>query len=196
MKAAIKSINLFAATKVKEPAKKVAEKKIIKAELLEDKIQKFNQLKDEIESTTGLLKMLEGDIKTTGREVFMKEYRTGKIRPESFKLQDKTGASCLFICMDKYTTVDETKAEVLEQFDGLLEEKQTFKINADLIEKYGEVLSKLILGSKNIEEEDKLNLIQGEKAYSVKKGSIERLLQYDNPDMVFELINPIVSLKK
>lgn len=195
MKTATQPINLFAKTKIK-PAKKVSEKKIIKAELLEDKISKFNQLKDEIEAATGELKMLEGDIKTVGRELYLKEYRAGKMKPESFKIQDKTGASCLFICMDKYTSVDETKAEVLQQFDGLLEEKQTFKINAELVEKYGEVLSKLIMSSKQIEEEDKMNLIQGELAYSVKKGSIERILQYDNPEMIFELINPIVSLKK
>lgn len=189
------TVNLFATSKVKETAKK-PEKKIIKAELLDDKISRFNRLKDEIEAATGELKMIEGDIKTAGRELFIKEYRQFKIKPESFKIQDKTGASCLFICMDKYISVDENKAEILGEFDNLLDEKQTFKINAELIEKYGEVLSKLIMTCKAIDEEDKLNLIQGEKQYSVKKGTIERLLQYENPEMVFELINPIVSLKK
>jgi hypothetical protein len=189
------TVNLFATSKVKETAKK-PEKKIIKAELLEDKISRFNRLKDEIEAATGELKMIEGDIKTAGRELFIKEYRQFKIKPESFKIQDKTGASCLFICMDKYISVDENKAEILGEFDNLLDEKQTFKINAELIEKYGDVLSKLIMTCKAIDEEDKLNLIQGEKQYSVKKGTIERLLQYENPEMVFELINPIVSLKK
>lgn len=189
------TVNLFATSKVKETAKK-PEKKIIKAELLDDKISRFNRLKDEIEAATGELKMIEGDIKTAGRELFIKEYRQFKIKPESFKIQDKTGASCLFICMDKYISVDENKAEILGEFDNLLDEKQTFKINAELIEKYGEVLSKLIMTCKAIDEEDKLNLIQGEKQYSVKKGTIERLLQYENPEMVFELISPIVSLKK
>lgn len=195
MKTATK-VNLFAAPKVKESAKKTTEKKIIKVDLLDDKIKRFNDLKNEIEAATGELKMIEGDIKGLGREVYLKEYRAAKMKPESFKMQDKTGATCLFICMDKYTIVDENKAEVLGQFNDLLDKKQTFKINADLVEKYGEVLSKLILGSKQIEEEDKLNLIQGDVQYSVKKGSLDRIMQYENPEMIFELINPIVALKK
>jgi hypothetical protein len=43
---------------------------------------------------------------------------------------------------------------------------------------------------------DKGNLISGEKTFSVAKGSIDRLMQYDNPEQVFELINPIIALKK
>lgn len=71
--------NLFAiGTKVKEPAKKVAEKKIIKAPLLGDKCQRYSELKQAIEAATGELKMIEGDIKTTGRELFLKEYRIQK----------------------------------------------------------------------------------------------------------------------
>jgi hypothetical protein len=54
----------------------------------------------------------------------------------------------------------------------------------------------LIINCKQIDDLDKANLISGEKTFSVKKGSIDRLMQYDNPDQVFELINPIVSLKK
>ncbi len=191
------TVNLFAAgTKIKEPAKKVADKKIILTPLLDDKIKRFAELKATIEAATGELKMIEGDIKATGKEVFMKEYFLQKSTPENFKMQDKTGASCMFICMDKYTLVDETKAEVLSQFDGLLGQKVVYTFNAELVEKYGFLLSKLIMNCKDIEPEDKGNLITGEKSYSVVKGSIDRLLQYDNPEEIFELINPICSLKK
>lgn len=189
------TINLFQA-KAKIPAKAKTEKPIVKADILDDKIQLFNTLKNELQSLEGRLKMIEGDIKATGKELFLKEYRKIKTRPENFKIQDKTGSSCLFICMDKYTTVDETKAEVLNQFPDLVEQKQTFKINPELVEKYASVLSGLIVSSPDIEDEDKLNLIQGEMSYCVKKGSIDRLMQYDSPEIVFELINPIVSLKK
>lgn len=191
------TVNLFAAaTKVKEPAKKVADKKIISAPLLEDKIKKFAELKQTIEAATGELKMIEGDIKSAGKDIFLKEYMAQKSTPENFKLQDKTGATCMLIVMDKYTTVDETKAEFLENFDGLLTENVVYKFNADLVEKYGAILSKLIMNCKEIDAEDKPNLIAGEKTFSVTKGSIDRLMQYDNPAEIFELINPIVSLKK
>ena len=188
--------NLFAsATKVKETAKKT-DKKIINAPELGNKIQRFAELKQLIDSATGELKMIEGDIKGIGKKLFMSEYKQQRSTPDNFKIQDETGNSCMFICMDKYTIVDETKAGILANFEGLLAENVVYKFNADLVEKYGAVLSELILNCADIDDLDKGNLISGEKTFSVAKGSIDRLMQYANPEQVYELINPIVALKK
>jgi len=188
--------NLFAtATKVKETTKKT-DKKVIKAPLLADKVKRYSELKQAIDTATGELKMIEGDIKNVGKDLFMKEYRQVKSTPDNFKIQDETGSTCMFIVMDKYTSVDEVKAGILGQFEGLLAENVVYKFNAELVEKYGAVLSELILNSPDIEQEDKSNLISGEKTFAVTKGSIDRLMQYDSPESVFELINPIVALKK
>jgi hypothetical protein len=188
--------NLFAtATKVKETTKK-SDKKVIKAPLLADKVKRYAELKHAIDSATGELKMIEGDIKNVGKDLFMKEYRQQKSTPDNFKIEDETGNTCMFIVMDKYTSVDEVKAGILGQFEGLLAENVVYKFNADLVEKYGAVLSELILNCPDIDEEDKSNLISGEKTFAVTKGSIDRLMQYDSPEAVFELINPIVALKK
>jgi hypothetical protein len=188
--------NLFAsATKVKETTKKT-DKKVISSPILGNKVQKYAELKQLIDSATGELKMIEGDIKAVGKDLFMKEYRTQRSTPDNFKIQDDTGNACMFICMDKYTIVDEGKANILSQYDGLLAENVVYKFNADLVEKYGAVLSELIINCPNIDDLDKGNLITGEKTFSVAKGSIDRLMQYDNPEQVFELINPIVALKK
>jgi len=188
--------NLFAtATKVKETAKKT-DKKVINAPELGNKIQRFAELKQLIDSATGELKMIEGDIKGIGKKLFMSEYKQQRSTPDNFKIQDETGNSCMFICMDKYTIVDENKAGILANFDGLLAENVVYKFNADLVEKYGSVLSELILNCSDIDDLDKGNLISGEKTFSVAKGSIDRLMQYANPDQVYELINPIVALKK
>ena len=188
--------NLFAsATKVKETTKKT-DKKVISSPILGNKVQKYAELKQLIDSATGELKMIEGDIKAVGKDLFMKEYRTQKSTPDNFKIQDETGNACMFICMDKYTIVDEGKASILGQFDGLLAENVVYKFNADLVEKYGAVLSELILNCPDIDDLDKGNLISGEKTFSVAKGSIDSLMQYDSPEAVFELINPIVALKK
>jgi hypothetical protein len=186
--------NLFTA-KVKETAKsKKTDKKIIPTNL-GDKISKFNELKAKIDALTGELKMIEGDIKQEGKSVFLMEYRKEKRTPESFKIADESGSQALFIVADKYTTVDENKAEILRQYD-LLNENVTYKFNGELVEKYGQVLSEMICGCGLISEEDKANLISGEKTYSVQKGAIDRLSQYENMEEVFELINPICSLKK
>ena len=188
--------NLFAtATKVKETAKKT-DKKVINAPELGNKIQRFAELKQLIDSATGELKMIEGDIKGIGKKLFMSEYKQQRSTPDNFKIQDETGNSCMFICMDKYTIVDETKAGILANFGGLLAENVVYKFNAELVEKYGQVLSELILNCPAIDDMDKGNLISGEKTFSVAKGSIDRLMQYDNPEQVFELINPIIALKK
>jgi hypothetical protein len=188
--------NLFAtATKVKETIKKT-DKKVIISPLLGNKVQRYAELKQTIDSATGELKMIEGDIKAVGKDLFMKEYRTQRSTPDNFKIQDETGNSCMFICMDKYTIVDENKAGILSQFDGLLAENVVYKFNVDLVEKYGAVLSELILNCPDIDDLDKGNLISGEKTFSVAKGSIDRLMQYDNPEAIFDLINPIVALKK
>ena len=183
--------NLFAQnTKVKETAKK-PEKAVMEAPDLENKVQRYAELKALIDASTSELKMIEGDIKQRGRGLFIDHYKAAKLRPESFKIKDNTGASCLMIVMDKYTAVDENKAEILREND-LLSENVTYKF----VEKYGQILSQLIIDCPEIEEADKGNLISGEICFSVKKGSIDRLMQYDSPEAIFDLINPIVSLKK
>lgn len=188
--------NLFAtATKVKETAKKT-DKKVINAPELGNKIQRFAELKQLIDSATGELKMIEGDIKGIGKKMFMSEYKQQRSTPDNFKIQDETGNTCMLIVMDKYTIVDETKAGILANYDGLLAENVLYKFNAELVEKYGQVLSELILNCPAIDDMDKGNLISGDKTFSVAKGSIDRLMQYDNPEQVFELINPIIALKK
>jgi len=160
--------NLFAsATKVKETTKKT-DKKVISSPILGNKVQKYAELKQLIDSATGELKMIEGDIKAVGKDLFMKEYRTQKSTPDNFKIQDDTGNACMFICMDKYTIVDENKAGILANFDGLLAEKVVYEFNGELI-----------LNCPDIDE-----------------GSIDRLMQFDSPEAIFELINPIVALKK
>jgi hypothetical protein len=192
----MKTTNLFAATTTKTAAPKKADKKVLSAHELGDKVKRFADLKNQIDALTGELKMIEGDIKGKGRELFVQEYKRERRTPDNFKIQDQTGSSCLFIVMDKYTAVDDEKAAILKDFDGLLGENVVYKFNTELVEKYGSVLSELILNCPDIADEDKGNLISGERTYSVNKGSIDRLLQFANPEQVLELINPICALKK
>lgn len=191
----MQTTNLFQAqTKVKET--KAAKTHAVHKAPLNDKIQRFSELKRQIDNLTGELKMIEGDIKATGKDIFLREYQAQKHTPDNFKIQDETGATCMFICMDKYTVVDQDKADILRGYDNLLEENVVYKFNTELVEKYGAVLSELICNSPDIEDNDKGNLISGEKTFSVKKGTIDRLIQYGDIRGIFELINPICALKK
>lgn len=192
----MQTTNLFAKTTTKAATPKKADKKIVSAHDLGSKVSRYSELKQQIEALTGELKMIEGDIKGKGRELFLQQYQKQKSTPDSFKIQDETGSTCLFIVMDKYTSVDEEKAAILKGYDGLLGENVVYKFNPELVEKYGAILSDLIISSPDIEETDKGQLISGEVTYSVAKGSIDRLLQFANPEQVLELINPICALKK
>jgi hypothetical protein len=99
--------------------------------------------------------MIEGDIKLTGKELFLDQYKKEKRTPDNFKIQDETGSSCLFIVMDKYTSVDDDKAELLRNFDGLLGENVVYKFNTELVEKYGAILSDLITSSPTLKKQTK-----------------------------------------
>jgi hypothetical protein len=103
---------------------------------------------------------------------------------------------------DKYLKVEPEKAAMLEQFDGLLEVKTTYEFNAEVLEKrvsdsmtVGDVVSMLIQDSNLLSDSDKENLIKAKTTMRVPKGTIDRLLDYDNPREVFNLISPILALK-
>lgn len=62
-----------------------------------DKIKRYADLKQIIDSATGELKMIEGDIKGVGKDLFMKEYRQQKSTPDNFKIQDETGNTYIML---------------------------------------------------------------------------------------------------
>ena len=73
----MKTTNLFAATTTKTAAPKKADKKVLPAHDLGDKVSRYADLKHQIEALTGELKMIEGDIKVRGKDcpVFLNKFR-------------------------------------------------------------------------------------------------------------------------
>ena len=67
--------NLFANATTKTATPKKAEKKILPAHDLNDKVSRYADLKHQIEALTGELKMIEGDIKVRGKELFLQQYK-------------------------------------------------------------------------------------------------------------------------
>ena len=59
----------------------------------------------------------------------------------------------------------------------------------------GELLSTFIQENDLIPDEVKGNLIIQETSMRVPKGTINRLLEYDNPKEIFYLIQPVVALR-
>lgn len=169
---------------------------------IEDKIRRYDSLDADIKNLEAEKKLLSGELYDIGREKFLDLYEKKGFNPVSFDLADGS-QNILFGVSDKYISVKGERAELLRNYDdGLLEESTTYKFSTDLLEKelengmtVGEIISNLIQGSNLIPDEVKQNLIVQEKAMRVPKGTINRLLEYDNPREVFYLIQPVVSLK-
>lgn len=147
-------------------------------------------------------KMIEGVIKEIGRDKFAELYAQHKSNPGSFLLKGEDGGVMMCIVMDKYLTIDGARAEELKKnFGGdSVTLKTEYKFNAELLEKYEEVLSDLIMGSDKIAEEDKPNLILQEPKWSVAKGIINRIVQIAGTESkmigaVVSALGPVIQLK-
>ena len=109
--------------------------------------------------------------------------------------------SFLFITADKYIKIDEDAAKELSKKYGeeIVTEKTIFTLNPVLVEKYAQVLSDLIMGSKKISQNDKESLIESNTSWSIAKGTIEKLRNtiYAKFKLaqVIEDIRPIFSVK-
>ena len=102
----------------------------------------------------------------------------------------------MFLPSDKYITITPERAEVLkgEFGDEIVEEKISFAFDNEMVEKYGEIISDLIENS-NIPDVDKGKIIKAVAAYSIAKGTIDKLKDYGNVSEVMEAVKPVISLK-
>lgn len=198
-----KAKNLFAAAKPVPETTAASKKKRERVQVdgIADEIARYDQLKATINNAKAEQELIGGRLKEIGRDKFLELYEQRGFRPANFDLADGN-ENILLEVTDKYLKVESEKAALLEQFEGLLETKTTYEFNAEILEKevsngmtVGDVVSMLIQDSKLISDSDKENLIKAKTTMRVPKGTIDRLLDYDNPREVFSLISPILALK-
>jgi hypothetical protein len=187
--------NLFAAAK---PAAASSASKKTKEDVLvpgiADRIARYDALKAIIKNAEAEKEVIGGSLKEVGKEKFLELYELRRRNPETFNLADED-EKIMFIVMDKYIKVEPEKAGMLENYPGLLETTTTYKFNPALLDKTGEIVSRLILESTELSDDEKANLIVAETKIGIKSGSIDRLMDYDNPAQIFDLIEPILALK-
>lgn len=197
--------NLF--TKAKQAAPKKTAKKDEKVRIriedasFFDKVQKLEELNDTLKSAKAKADMISDEIKDLAKSEWAKLYgETGK-NPGSVMLEhvndlDDT-AQVMFIPTDKYITINEERAEELKETYGeeIVEEETTFSFDSVMIEKYGEILSKLIEESDEIAEKDKERIIKATTKFSVAKGTLDKLAKYGEVESVMEDVRPVVALK-
>ena len=198
-------MSLFEKAKKSTPAKTTASKeKKVRIQVTDpnffSKVEKLEQLNDTLKSAKAQADMISDELKDIAKTEWCEYYKkTGK-NPESVMIcQEVDGDTSQFMMVpsDKYITVTEARAEELRETYGeeIVTEETTFGFDATMIEKYGEVLSRLIEECGEISESDKDKIITATTKYAVSKGTIDKLNQYGDVQEVMEAVKPVVSLK-
>ena len=196
--------NLFATAKKAAPktAKAATEKTRITIEddSFFNKVEKLQVLNTTMKSAKAKADMISSEIKDIAKTEWSKLYaETGK-NPGSVMLeniQNEDVAQVMFLPTDKYITINEDRADdLIETFgEEVVTEDTVFSFDAKMIEKYGEVLSRLITESDEITDADKGKIIKATTKYSVTKGSINKFAEYGDVESVMEVLKPVVALK-
>lgn len=173
---------------------KTKEKVVVPVEL-GNKLTELQDVREQIEVLEARAEMLSGDIKPVAKDAFLKLMKINRARPDSFILESD-GGKILVIIQDKYLKITEAKEKTLAEYglSDLIEEKTIYSFNLALLEKYEAQISEAI-SQMDIPDADKTAMIEAKVEKNVKKGTIDRLSAYENPELVFELCQPIIQLK-
>ena len=195
--------SLFDMAKKSEPKGKAKgkDKPEVRVSGIEDEIARYDELKAIINNAKAEQELIGGRLKEVGKDKYLELYEENRRRPDNFNLADGD-KDILFMVTDKYKLVSPEKEAILEEYPDLLGIDVTYKFDNDTLEKtgtngerIGDIINDLIMNTEDISEADKRNLLKVEKKVAIKKGSIDRLLDYDNPTEIFNLIEPILALK-
>jgi hypothetical protein len=165
-----------------------------------EKVQKLEELNDTMKVAKAKADMISDELRDVAKEAWVEQYsKTGK-NPESVMIcqnQDDDVAQLMFIPMDKYITITPDRAEELQEVYGedIVEEETTFSFDSVMIEKYGEILSDLIMNSDDIADADREKIIKATTKYAVAKGTIDKLAQYGDVNEMMDTVRPVVALK-
>jgi hypothetical protein len=197
--------NLFVKAKKSAPAKTTKSKDEKVRLVVEDptffsKVEKLEALNDQMKAAKAKADMISDELRDVAKTEWLNQYERTNKNPESVMIcqsQDDDTAQFMFIPMDKYITITADRAEELQETFGeeIVEEETTFSFDSAMIEKYGEILSRLIEESDEIKDADKEKIIKATTKYSVAKGTIDKFATYGDVVEVMEAVKPVVSLK-
>jgi type III secretory pathway component EscV len=197
-------MSLFAKAKKAAPAKKTKVDSKPRVDVNSpdffEKIQTLQELNDRMKSDKAKADMISDEIRDVCKDSWAKLYEEKGVNPESIMVESKVGkdvSQVMFIPQDKYITIDETRAEFLreEYGDSIVEETTTFAFDNTMVEKYGEVLSRLIEECDEIDADDREKIIKAVTKFSVAKGTIDQLKNLGDVADVMEAVKPVVMLK-
>jgi len=197
---------LFAKAK-KTGTKKTAKKddKIIidvEGKEFAEKLEKFANLKSQIDDLTSELNMAKEIVKEVGTEEYVKLITSKKTNTGSFIIASETGGRVMVAPTKKYIKIDEEGAETLQETygDDIVSENTVYAFNTKILMKNMDVIEKLIEESEEISDADKESLIEAKVTYSVEKDALDKvytLAKETETDVleVIEDLQPVVMLK-
>lgn len=192
--------NLFNKAKKVETKQKGSIHETINVSGIEDPLKRLNEIAEKTAELEAEKKMLNGIVKESSKKGMIELYNRKENFPGSLRVVDGN-MEFLFITMDKYIKIDEDRAKELKEIYNkkIITENTVFTLNSKLVEKYSEILSDLIMGSENITENDKADLIEASTSFVITKETIKNLKtssfkKYSVKDII-EDIQPIFSIK-
>ena len=196
-------MNLFDKSKSKATGSttKKAEKVIVKVDGtdFDQNLIRYAQLKAEMDAVKAKLEMVEADFKPACIDVFNEQYKKTGVNPDSFIITSKSGSSVMVIPSDKYIKpTEDTFTELTEKYNGEVTEEITeFSLDTELVQKYGDLISKAIEKIKDIPTDEKERLIKAKTVMTVKKGSIDKAITVGkgNISEYISDIRPVFGLK-
>ena len=165
-----------------------------------NKVQMLEILQENMKRDKAKADMLADEIKEVSKDEWVSLYEKTGVNPGSILIeaeQDGDTASVMFVPSDKYISIGGDRAEELvEKYgEGIVEEKTTFSFDNFMIEKYGDILSRMIEESTEIADSDKDKIIKAVTTFSVAKGTIDKMRQFGKVAEVMEEVKPVVALK-
>jgi hypothetical protein len=164
------------------------------------KVKDLEEIQDRMKSDKAKSDFISSDLKEIGKSEYCKVYNEIGKNPGSIVLEQVEGddvARLMYVPSDRYITINKERAEELSEIYGedIVEEKVTFSFDNNMIEKYGEILSRLIEESDEIDETDKEKIIKATCVYSISGSTIDKLKDYGDVSEIIEQVRPVVSLK-
>jgi len=189
------------AKKVEKKGAKTKDKPSVEVDGIEGDLAEYKRLNEKIKMLEADKELVGGKLRAIGKDKFIEIYEQSRRTPDNFLLKDGD-EQILFVVQDKYIKVTPEKEAMLNNYGkGLVETATTYEFT-DLIEKklpngqtIGEIVVGMIMDNKMIPENDKMNLITAKQVTGVPKGTIDRLMDYDEPSEVYALIQPITQLR-
>ena len=156
---------------------------------------KMNEYKKEADN-------FKSDLKTIASDTYLQKYIQDGENPGSLIIEAENSegdtAQYIYVPNDRYAMIrSEKQADFLnEKYGDIVEKNLTHTINPEMLEKYGELISRIIFESDEIENEDKGKIFNSVETYSIKEGTIDRLHEIgDDIEELFENLKPVVSIK-